>query len=293
MDVSKEFVTIVRRCAIAFALVLVCFAVGDLVSPHRSALGQGSGTVGIQTTNIPVFSAQASTLSSGGIWQCNNANSSGICPVLRDFGFAANFLTFCDSSFVGSIDLEWSPTNSLTTFYPLSTATYKTADSLCHTLQVGGYFPNLRATVTVTSGSLSAWYTASSAPIPLYAAGIGTNGQTSPVICDNSSVLGVSTGTTGFAFANLNTGDTVVVCNFSVSFGAATSTGTLSLGWANSTACTSAVASWVMETTSSTPQTLPIPVSQRSPVPASQYLCITNSSGASAEVSFSWASVHL
>jgi hypothetical protein len=295
MQISETFATVLRRAAIAFALVLLCFLAGELLSPHRTGLTQGAGTVGIQTTNIPVFSAQTTTASSGGVWQCGSAvNAAGVCPVFRDFGFAANFLTFCDTSFVGSIDLEWSPSNNLATFLPLTTATYSgVGDSGCHTLQVGGYFPNLRSTATITSGSVSAWYTASASPIPLYSAGIGSSGQTSPVVCDATGVLAISNGVTGFALSALRTGDTVVVCGFSVSFLAATSTGTLALAWASSNACATPTSTWILGTTSGTPQALIVPLSERSPVATWQYLCVTNNSGASAELSFSWASVHL
>ena len=257
---------------------------------------QIAGTVGIQTTLIPVFTAQTSSASSGGYWQCSSPNSTGACPVFQDFGFGANYLTFCTSSFIGSIDLEWSPSSALTSFKPLTTWTSPSSgDTACHTLQVGGYFPNLRSSVAMTSGSISAWYTASAAPIPLVTPGLGSNGPTSPVVCDQAAIANITTGSTNSVLNPTNTGDTVVICGFSVSFNGATSAGSLVFEFATSgLGCTSPSDVWAAYTTASTPQIFVVPNSIRSSAPAIRpYFCIVNSSGATANISLSWASVHL
>ena len=285
MQVSESFARVIRAAAVAALLI----ALGSVAS------AQGSGTVGIQTVNIPVFTSQSTTASSGGYWQCSSPTASGACPVLQDSGFAANFLTFCTSGFVGSINLEWSPSNSVFNFKPLSTATYSVADSSCHTMQVGGYFPNLRSTVTVTSGSLSAWYTASASPIALFSAGIGSNGPTSPIICDHATYVGATSGAGAtFLVGPINSGDSLIVCGFTVSFNGTTGSGNVELGFAVNSSCGGTfVQTWNSFTTASTPQFLSIPLQQRSNSPNQQNVCITNTSGATADVSVSWASVHL
>jgi hypothetical protein len=289
---GELFTAFVRRGVLGFLLLIIgaCF-VGCLPRPLHA---QNSGVVGVATKELQIFSAQASTASSGGTWQCNGSTVPIACPVFPDLGAAANFLSYCDTGFEGTIDLEWSPTGTAP-FLVLAQASYSgVTDSLCHTLQVGGYFPNMRSTVTVTTGSLSAWYTASAAPIPLVSSGLGTNGPSSPINCDENAIQGVLTGATTSigSVGPVNTGDTIVICSWSISFNGATSAGSVSLNWAGSAACSPTFPSWQIYTTASTPQTIVIPVSQRGPNLAHEYPCLVNSSGATVEVSISFASVH-
>lgn len=275
MNSAELFLYFVRRLIFAFFVVV-------LVSTARA---QNAGNVGIYTREIAVFNAQSTS------------KSSGIFP---DFGFGANYLTYCDTNFIGVIDLEWSPpitgSPTLGPFISLAQASYTSgnADSACHTLQVGGYYPNLRSTLTITGGSVSAWYTASSAPISYVPSGLGTNGPTPPIVCDVDNQISIPTGTTVLIAGPLNSGDRVILCGFTVSFNGATSTGNVEIAWSATNACgTLTSPSWAMFTTSATPQTLSSDVQQRTNFPVGDpYACVTNSSGATVFLSASYASVH-
>jgi hypothetical protein len=286
MKISEIFAGLLRGALVAFIGLIICITV--LISNDSRVHAQNAGTVGIYTKQISVFTAQTVKVSS---------------PIFPDFGFAANFLTYCTTGFTGTIDLEWNPTGAIPyTAVVLVQATYPTAtpDTACHTMQVGGYFPNMRSTVIPTvdgsSGSVSAWYTASAGPIPLFSAGIGSNGPSSPILCDRnttSSQTSGGTSTIGF-IAPIASGDAVVICGFTVSFNGATSAGTVSIEWASSTtACTSLAGSptWQIQTTSSTPQLLTTSLLQRTNS-ANAYPCLQNSSGATALIAVSYASVH-
>jgi hypothetical protein len=274
---SELFLVFVRRAIFAFFVILLAVTAGH---------AQESGHVGITTREIPVFTNQGTSKASA---------------IFIDQGYAANYLTYCDTNFVGSIDLEWSPpitgSPSLGPFIALAQASYGAgnADSSCHTLQVGGYFPNLRSTLTITGGSVSAWYTASAAPIALFAAGVGSNGPASPVVCDQSTFVTAAAGVNVEIVGPTNFGDTVIICGFSISFDGATSAGMVEIGWAASAgACAaSPVPNWWNNTTSSTPQTLVFPMTVRSfSTSADPLACFVNSSGAIATVQVSYASVH-
>ena len=266
---------VVRRTAIGLVLI----ALVALVQTDFQVHAQNAGNVGIYTREVPVFTAQST------------ATSSAILP---DFGFGANYLTYCNTGFTGTIDLEWSPTGSAP-FIALAQASYVTAtDSNCHVLQVGGYFPNLRSTVNPTAGTISAWYSASSAPIAYAPSGIGSNGPTAPPVCDLDAVaVGIATGTTGPSNASPRSpGDLVLVCGFTISFNGTPSTGSISLVWSASGACTSAPVTWEAYTAASTPQLFNVLLPQRGPNSTLQYPCVLNSSGVSVDISVSYASVH-
>jgi hypothetical protein len=277
MPTSEIFLSFMRRLIFCFFLIVL-----GATASHA----QNAGNVGIYTREVTVFTAQSTTKSSA---------------ILPDFGFAAHNLTYCNSAFQGSIDFEYSPTGP-SPFVPviLTRAAYPSGitatDSACHVLQLGGYYPNLRVTVTPTAGSLSATYSASAAPIPIVSTGLGTFGPSPPIVCDQNSIQSVATGNTA-TIGNIGpyfAGDTIVICSFSIAFNAATTTGQVSLNWGTSVACsTLSGATWEAFTTASSPQFISVPVTQRSFIPAtSSFPCFQNSSGAFAVISISYASVH-
>jgi len=273
MQTSELFLKFVRRIILAFFILLSWVVVSR---------AQNAGNVGIYTREINVFTSQ------------NTTKSSTIFP---DFGFAANYLTYCNTAFTGTIDMEWSPNPATTPYIVLVQASYAAPapDSNCHTLQTGGYFPNLRSTVSVLAGSLSAWYTASAAPIPLVSSGIGSNGPSSPINCDHNAVSTVSSAATinlG-SITPINTGDTIVLCAFTISFVAAPSTGGVLITWATATNCsTTTSSSWAADTTSNTPQLFTVLIQQRTSSPSFPIPCFSNTAGVTAVVSASYASVH-
>lgn len=259
--------------------------------------GQNAGVVGIQTQILQIFSAQSTTLSSGGTWQCNNSTTPIACPFFPDRGYGTNTLTYCTNAFKGTITLEWVPSGlSPGTPIILTQASYNTlADTACHSLQVGGYYPNMRSTLTPSAGSVSAYYTAQATSIPNVSSGLGTNGPSSPINCD---LTAVQTNLTGVAssIANIvpiNTGDTIIICGFSISFGGATTTGSLAVDWSTSTStCSSgAFGGWNELTTSATPQLFTVNLQLRPP-PSGASPCFSNGSGATAEITVTYASVH-
>jgi hypothetical protein len=298
MQVSEMFSTILRRVLVAFVLLVLIAALQTDSRVHS----QNAGNVGIYTREIQVFNAQASTFSSGGIWQCGSTSTPIQCPVLPDNGYAANFLSYCTTGFIGTIDFEWEPPGT-STFLPITSATYGSVapDTSCRTgsngLQVGGYYPNLRSTVTVVSGSLSAWYMASAAPISAFPPALGSNGPSAPIACDQNFGAVVANGATG-ALVGGGTGTaTTVICGFTITYNGATSAGSDSLVWSATTGCASPVFGWTGYTTSSTPQTLIFSgLTERNPNGAfsasnRQTPCFVNASGAIANVWTSYAEV--
>jgi hypothetical protein len=285
MDVAEQFLKFLRGLIIcALALVMAVCA----------AHGQNSGTVGIQAQMISVFTAQSGTLSSGGIWQCGV--SSGTCPVFQDIGQGLNVLFFCNAGNVAAsytIDFDFQPVGQ-TTFQKVTQASYS-GDPIgqCHTLQLGAYFPNLRSTLTVATGLVSAWYSASSAPVSYTAPGLGTNGGTSPIACDQNYAVPVATGTSASLLPNnFTNGQTTVICGMTISFNAATSGGNIELLWASSTSvCSTGNLGWEEFTPASAPQYLTVPLELRGLSSILQQPCISNSSGATALVTVSLATV--
>ena len=269
MNVSETFLGFVRRLIGAFFVLLLIAALGH---------AQNAGNVGIYTREVTVFTNQSATAHSA---------------IFPDFGFAANYLTYCTTGFNGSIDLEWSPNPGVVAYIPLAIASFTiNADTNCRTLQAGGYFPNLRSTATVTIGSISAYYTASSAPISFVAAGLGSNGPASPIVCDHNIASTLASGGTANFLSPILPGDSLVICGFTLSFASAPSTGNVQIGWAASS-CASPTINWEVLTTASSPQVIPTQISVRSPssnvVPLA---CLVNNSGANIILSASYASVH-
>lgn len=291
MHVSELFLTFVRRLIFSFLLILLVAGVSH---------AQNGGTIGIYTAQIAVFSNQAAGVSSGGTWQCFNPQTGltpNPCAVFPDHGFAANSLFVCTTGFSGTIDLEWSPTGNAP-FYPLIIANYSN-DTTCaggnppgHVLQLGGYFPNVRSTVTRSAGSVSAWYTASASPISFFPAAMNSNGATSPVQCDKTVTGTGAAGYTaivtdaGFATRGVN------VCGFTISFEGATSANTLGIQLGGGLTCSGGVYPWTIATTASTPQVLSVGggLGTIFQFPfAVTNICLNNNSGATVNVAVNYA----
>lgn len=279
MQVSKQSANFWWRVLAASALVLLGFLVSDTISPRQTASAQNAGTVGIQAQMTPVFSTQAS-------------NACG--AILPDIGQGQNTLFVSTTSFSGTVDLEWSPTKTAP-FYPLVSANYVNETST-HNLYVGGYFPNLRACVSNrTLGSVSAWYSAISGPIPSSYAGLSSSGPTSPIVCDQNTTQDFAASSLApiGTISPINSGETVAVCGFNIGFSAAPSSGALSFELFSGSACTGTEAlNWKTPTTTATPQFLPIALQQRTFGP-NVFACLRNTSTTAGTITVSWASVRL
>lgn len=287
MQTSDYFAKVLRAVLLAAAAVLV-----GLMAVNAHA--QNSGTVGIQAVFFPVFTNQNTSASSGGYWNCGVA--SGPCPVLQDIGQGTNILSYCDTNFTGTIDLEWTPAYSPSaTFIVITQATW-TNDFGCHSLPFGGYFPNMRATLTGSGGSVSAWYTAISGPTAFAAPAIGSAGPTSPVQCDLNTIGTYASGAIGSSAVMaqpINRTDSVVICGMTVSFNGAASAGSIRVAYGTSVCASASNTTFQAYTTANTPQILNVPYPQRNAFVANNTPCFFNTSGASAEVSISYASVHV
>jgi len=273
MDVSQTFSTVVRRTAIGLVLI----ALVALVQTDFQVHAQNAGNVGIYTREIPVFSAQSTTVASA---------------FFPDFGFGCNVLSYQNSGFIGTIDFDWIPPGTSTPII-LTQANYSSADSGTHTLVLGGYFPNLRSTVTPSAGSLNAEYTAQANGCSAISSGLGSNGAASPIVCDQNLSTIVPSAGTGNIVGGISAGQTIVICNAVVSFQAAPSNGTVLMEWAAVVGCTTPLdASWEAYTSAATPVYITIPMAQRSPFPASlPFACLVNNSGVSLIVSVSYARI--
>jgi hypothetical protein len=278
-DVENKFPRVI---GFAIALLLVAVAVLSLL-PSGHVRAQTSGTMGVYTRTVQVFNGQ---------------NSSATSLVLPDFGFAASQLYYCTTNFIGSIAFEWSPSGPGGTLraLPQASASYSVnaIDTACHTLQLGGYWPNLYAVATVSGGSISAWYTASAAPIPPYSAAVGSNGPISPIQCDQNIVVAAANAATVELFGPINSGDTVFICSVLVSFTSAPTSGNIKVGWETSANCNGTLTPTAyLYTPSGVANPLAIPFLERSSYSATYpYACFTNNSGVTVEVTLSAASVN-
>jgi hypothetical protein len=279
MQTSEIFLTIVRRAL--FALLLI--AVIALVQTDSRVRAENAGIVGIETVEVPALT--------------NVLN--GTSQILRDQGFAAHYLRYCPANWTGAISFEWAPNGVSSGFFvPLQTALVVTSDSQCHTLQLGGYYPNLRVrAVNQAVGTISAWYMASSAPIAYYSPTISSGGPSSPVSCDQNKSATIASGVTAFLAGPILTGVNTFytrVCGMSISFAAAPGNGAVTLEWDIDNTCASTPnPNWAINTTASTPQVLPFPDLNLGSRPDNglpqQFLCLANTSGQSLKVNYNYA----
>lgn len=229
------------------SLVVALVLLASLAWPPRLA-AQFIGYVSGQTVQQRVFTNQA---------------ANGSSPTLRNLGNAAHFLTYCNTGFSGTITFQASPDGSFVPPIPLASASYgqqTNIDTGCHVLQVGGYFPTFRATISnYAAGSVNAWYSASGMPIVFQPAALGTNGPTAPVACDQTAVGAAASGTTVPLVSNhdqISTG-IIYVCQITFSFDAATTTSAINVFQSTDGTCTATgTVVWTWNITATTPQTL-------------------------------------
>jgi hypothetical protein len=207
------------------------------------AQAQFLGYVAAQTSFQTVFTNQAA-----------NGNSATV----PNIGQSSHFLSYCTSGFVGTINLQGSPDGTFVSPVTMASANFVSANTSCKILQAGGYQNAVRASVTnYSAGSVSAWYNGTASPIVFTPAGFSTVGPTAPTTCDQAVAPQVAQSTTvtifgGGGFSNKN----IYLCGFTMSFSAATTTGTLTLEYGTGTNCaTGTTILWSAYVTASTPQT--------------------------------------
>jgi hypothetical protein len=279
--VSETFPKVVGVSLAIVAIVAgVLFVNAILPASHVKA--ENAGTVGIQTT-FQLLGSNVLSFTS---------------PVLPDNESMTHFVLWCSNGWQGTITARFNPPGSGAGFFqPLKTG-IGNGDTSCHKLQLGGYYPNLSVIATGTSGTVSAWYLAGSAPIPDFPPAISTTGPASVPVCDKNKTATVGSGASGFLSSADSASSYLHVCGATISFAGATAAGTVSIGWDIDNSCANApVYNFVLNTTASTPQTIPLPnLNFRSTGGASslfvyQNLCVNNASGASLKINYSYASL--
>jgi len=230
-----------RRTFAVFGVVLL-LAIG--------ASAQFLGYVSTQSVAVNVFTNQAANAASA---------------TLQNIGQSAHFLTYCNTGFQGQLALEGSQDGTYASPIVLAQASYGQlglADSACHVMQAGGYYPAVRARVlNYLGGSVTAFYTALAAPISYAPSAITSTGPTSPIVCDRSFSLTVAQNATSSLIGNLP-GQTFVLCAVTFSFNGATTAGSLQISEfatsaAPGNACTTGIgtgAFWNAFVTANTPQ---------------------------------------
>jgi hypothetical protein len=282
MRVWEEFSTVLRCCF--FLLLVMAGIIALQTESHVRA--QNAGNVGIYTRELRVL----------------NGVLNGTSSTLPDFGFGASYLKYCPANWTGSVSFEYAPNGVAgNQYFTLKTALVLIADSQCRTLQLGGYYPNLRVRAINTvggSGTVSAYYGAISAPISYFSSAAATLGDTAPVFCDLNGKATVATGASGFLAGPPNLGGTNVfytrLCNATISFAATPGTGTVAFAWDIDNTCASTPNSnWSLDTTSGTPQVLYFPNLNLNSMPANlqaqQFLCLQNNSGQIVVVNYNYA----
>jgi hypothetical protein len=222
-------------------ILFVLLALLGCAAPRR-AHAQFLGYVADQSVAQVVFTAQAANGASG---------------ILNNIGQASHFVLYCDTGFKGTLNLEASPDGTFSTPIVIATATYGqngVVDNACHVLQAGGYYQTVRLRMlNYVAGSMNAWYTAIGAPISVSPTAFNSNGATAPVACDNASFQNALASATT-ALQNLLAGTRIYLCGFTLSFSAATTTGTLRIGYGTDNSCSGFFALWGMNVTASSPQ---------------------------------------
>jgi hypothetical protein len=206
------------------------------------AQAQFIGYISSQSTAQVVFTAQAA-----------NATSS----ILSNIGQSSHYLTVCNSALVATITLEASTDGTFGSPVTLVSGNYQAAaDSSCHVLQAGGYYPAVRARVkNYSSGSTNVFYTGIGGPTAPAPSALSTIGPAAPVACDLTS--GPSSVAASTSNASLITGITstsMIVCSLTLSFSAATTAGQVQLTQGAAGSCAAPTALYTLNITANTPQ---------------------------------------
>ena len=223
------------------------------------------GYISAQSTAQIVFTNQAA-----------NATSA----TLSNIGQSSHFLTICNAAFVGTVALEASTDGTYASPVTMASGNYLiAADTGCHVVQAGGYFPAVRVRVkNFSSGTTSVFYTGIGGPLAPVPAALSTIGPSSPIACDQSD--GPSSIPASTANATLITGvagTTVIVCSLTLSFSAATAAGQVQLTQGAAGSCAAPTALYTLNITASTPQIVHLigGAGGLFRLPAGSSLCIT------------------
>lgn len=143
-------------------------------------------------------------------------------PALNLIGAGAHFFTYCTSATSLQLIAEESGDNVSGHFVPISIVYGVPPISLngnpCAVIQAGGYYNYLAINVlSISGGSVSVWYSGSSGPIGVFPPAQNSIGATTPVVCDQSIVRGISANSTSAGISGTSN-QAIYVCGITVSF---------------------------------------------------------------------------
>lgn len=167
-----------------------------------------------------------------------NQAANGTSVTIRNLGASSHFFTVCNTNFSGTIIIQSSQNGTFSPPNTVAAANYGiqsgaqppiTADSNCHLIQAGGYYPAMRVQVTnvLIGGTTSVFYSGIGGPIAFAPAALSTSGPTSPIACDQHTSQTIAA---TVAFATVVAGipnQVIIVCSVTMSFDANTGSGGL------------------------------------------------------------------
>lgn len=246
MHISERFQKVLGATLASIAVITAALFITLCINPPAKVGAQNAGNTGTFTAAQLVFT---------------NMDHNGSSAILQNIGQSSHFLTYCTLGFGGTIDLEASYTGT-SSWTVIASATYgqnSVVDTGCHVLQAGGYFQNVKATVSnFAAGSVSAWYSSSSGPVAFAPSALGSNGPIAPVACDTNTNIAPSPSTTTLLVGVL-AGTKSYLCQVSISFNATPSIGTITFEEATDATCGTIVRTmWQLQVTANSPQSLPL-----------------------------------
>ena len=191
-----------RTLAIVLSSILLSLAI--------CANGQNAGQTGTQTITIQL---------------ANNSSATGriVVPAKALIGAGAHYFTYCTSASGFSGIAEQSPDGNTSHFVPMSTVYGVPPATIngnpCAVVPMGGYFDHPAFNVlSVSGGTFSLWYSASTGPVPIFPTAASSSGAATPPVCDQAAGVNAS----GLVLAAPgNSGVSIHICSITVSFQAA------------------------------------------------------------------------
>ena len=209
-----------------------------------------------------------------------NQTANAVSATLSNIGQSSHYLTVCNTALVATVTLEASTDGTFTAPVTLVSGNYQTsADTACHVLQAGGYYPAVRARVkNYSTGSTNVFYTGIGGPTAPAPSALATSGPTAPMACDLTS--GPSSVAQSITNASLITGianTSMIVCSLTLSFSAATTAGQIQLTQGAAGSCAAPTALYTLNITANTPQIVHLIGASGGlfRLPAGSSLCIT------------------
>jgi len=223
----------------------------------------------------------------------NSSATGRVIPAPNDLiGAGASYWTYCSNATSLQVIAEESPDN--VHFVPVS-AIYGPPLALngvtCGVIQVGGLFGYPAFNVLLISGgTISVWYSGTTGVVSTFPPATNSSGATAPVICDNTTGVTQTAGTTVALASPINRNQKVVICSMTLSFpGATTSTGEFDL-LSSPGSCASLVEMWGIDVPTGATNPVPFFVTGSLSGPQGAQVCLrVPAIGVNPLVSYTWA----